>query len=440
MRVLQSGIIMVMILFLFFGCGAVAEEFLCVTTEEFAVLLTMNGDEVVTAGEYDEFFCIVPGELYAGGRKSEELFLYDLLDESGNVVSDQPCEMYAPSGDKILFRLNGLYGAMDSYGNILIPERYTQLVSNENGGWFALATDPNDDDPDQILLIDAAGEVLQSGVYTVEGLKKVTDGRMLFCSPDTEKYGYLDEKGGIAIEAKLSYAGAFSGGMARAAQDGLFGVLSASGDWTVQPRYSYIELGPRVILGMLGRKTCIVWDAMTCTELFRVDGMGLSAAIVGEGILISDESSVRLYGADGSLLLEGDADVSVTPGAGDQLLFSDGEWGTACVSIVNADGTRFSRLDQHLLPLDDERYAFMTMNVAAYNSQALGEIRYSGDYDSIRYGMLDRNGMEILPAEYLDITCIGENRYLTVAEDGYRVIDGEGTVLWSCIEEEEPSA
>ena len=71
------------------------------------------------------------------------------------------------------------------------------------------------------------------------------------------------------------------------------------------------------------------------------------------------------------------------------------------------------------------------MNAAAYFSDALEEVRYSCDYDSLRCGMTDAAGTEILPAEYMEIRALGENRFLAVAEDHLRVVDGDGNVIWS---------
>lgn len=429
MRVMIRCLLMAAAILMTAVCAG--EELLCVNGRDFSALLTPDGREVIAPGLYDDVFCVVPGELYAAGFALGGEMLYDLCDAEGNVISGQPRHMFDASGDAVVFRQDTIYGAVGKDGSELIPHVYTQLVGNGAGDFYGFTTDPNDDHPDEILLIDASGVVRSTGVYTGEGLSEPSDGRMVFRSPDTEKYGYLDTHGNIAVEAALDYAGAFQNGMARASREGLFGVLSPSGEWLVSPKYRYIEIGDKVILGVQGEDTCVVWDAATCTELFRTEGARLEASLVGERILVNDGISVRVYETSGELLLEADASAAVAAGAGTQLVLADGDWGSACVSIVNGDGSVSQRQDQHLLVLDDMRYAFMTMDVAAYSSQALGEIRYSCDYDSIRYGMLDLNGNEILPAEYLEITGLGVGRYLTAAMDGYRVVDEDGAVIWS---------
>ena len=70
------------------------------------------------------------------------------------------------------------------------------------------------------------------------------------------------------------------------------------------------------------------------------------------------------------------------------------------------------------------------------DSAILGERRYSCDYDSMRFGILDGSGNEILPAEALEITRLRENRYLLKLEKGLRVIDENADVLWEELQEE----
>lgn len=410
---------------------------LCINTGEVCALLDETGEEIISPGDYDALFCVVPDQLFAMGKTVGGEILYQLTDSEGVVLNEIACEMFDASHDVILFRRNGLYGAMNLSGEVLLPAMYTQLVTNEAGGYLAFATDPNDEEADEIIFIDAAGEMLPTGVLSSCGLTAFESDRMPFCSPDTERYGYVDSAGKIAVDADLSTAGDFSDGIARASKDGLFGVLSPSGKWLIPPKYSFLEIGKSLILTMLGNNVCIVWDSASCSELFRLEGMAMEVSLAGDMLAVADGQRVSLYDREGFVILKADAGAVLMAGAGEQLILSDGDWGTSCVSVVDAQGKRMPRSDQQLLTLDDERYAYMTMDVAAYNSAALGEIRYSCNYDSIRYGMIDTDGREILPAEYLEIRCIGDSRYLTISDDGLRVIDGEGNVLWSLIEEEE---
>lgn len=433
MRIMTRSLMMILAILFLSVCSA--EELLCINGQDFAALLKQDGEEVIAPGFYDDVFCVVPGELYAAGFSIGDEMLYDLCDTDGNIIGDQPRNMFDASGNAVVFRQGSMFGAVGADGEELIQPVYTQLVGNGADGFYGFVSDPNDDHSDEILLIDSSGEMRSTGIFSAEGLSEPVDGRMPFRSPDTEKYGYLDTHGNVAVNAELDYADTFQNGMARAAREGLFGVISPSGEWLVPPKYRYIEIGAKIILGVQGREVCVVWDAATCAELFRLESSCNKATLAGDRIVIDDGASVRVYKSDGVLLLEADASATVTVGAKDQLILADGDWGSVCTAVMNDDGTGLQRRDQHVLVLDDSRYAFMTMDVAMYNSQALGEKRYSCDYDSIRYGMMDQNGVEILPAEYFEIVRVGNGRYLTTALDGYRVVNEHGEVIWSRLDQ-----
>ena len=136
------------------------------------------------------------------------------------------------------------------------------------------------------------------------------------------------------------------------------------------------------------------------------------------------------------MILETDRSAFLSAGVDGQLILRDGDWGTRCVSLFDPEKGMAERMDMSLLPLDSNRYLFMTMNAAAYNSAILGERRYSCDYDSMRFGIMDGSGNEILPAEALEITRLRENRYLLKLENGLRVIDENADVLWEELQEE----
>jgi len=415
--------------------GGAAAEVLCVSAEDCAALLLDDGTELIAPGVYEEIFCLTDGERYAVGRTGESGMRYALCDASGALLTDFLYAMLSVDGGVILYRQNGLCGAMDMNGEELLPAAYTQLAAAGDGNFLAITGDPNDDAADEILIVSPENEALTTGVRTANGLSALSSDRMLYRDPGAELYGYLDGQGRVAVEAAFEYAGTFENGLARASEDGKLGVIGPDGVWLIMPRYDFLEFGDGIIVCLEGGETCAVFDASTCAELYRVEGKNLRAATVGSCVIVVDDQQMVLYSADGAPLLTAAPDTTIFPGAGKQLLMSDGDWGAECIRIIHPDGTLAERRDQHLLPLDGARYAFMTMRAAAYYSDALGEIRYSCDYDSMRFGMMDTDGNEILPAEYLEIRALGEDRYLTVADNGLRLVDGVGTVIWSRVEE-----
>lgn len=416
------------------GFGAAhAEGVLCVSTQECTALLAADGQEIIPPGQWDSIFMLTDG-LCALGKNKDEGMRYALGDAAGVQLTDAVYEMLSMSGNVVLFRQDGAYGAMDISGNILVNPEYTQLVAAADG-FLAMIDDPFDEDADEIFRITAQGELLSTGVSSDEGLFELTDNRMPFQNPGNERYGYIDGTGQVVVESRLETAGRFESGIAVAAEDGLMGIIGTNGEWKIQPEYDYLEIGDGVIVGLAGRECATVFD-MECRERFRVEGSKIEAAVVGGYPLILENDVLRAYTAEGDELFETDAQSTILAGLDGQLIISDGNWGSNCVSLVNSGGVRSERRDQHLIPLADGRYAFIRMNVASYYSEALDEIRHSCDYDSLRYGMIDSMGNEILPAEYTRISALGGNRFLAAAQDGLRVVDGDGTVIWSKIEEE----
>ena len=415
--------------------GAAAEARLCVSTETCAALLAEDGREIVAPGRFDDVYCLVDGARYALGTRTDAGMRYALADADGALLTAADYEMLAADGDAIIFRQAGGYGAMTLDGEPLLPAAYTQLVSAGEGAFLALTTPVNDDTADQIVSIAAGGEETPTGVRTAIGLEPLSDGRMPFLDPGTELYGYVDAQGQIAIPAQFSHAGAFEDGAARAALDGKFGLIDPSGAWRIAPEYDFLERGDGIVVALRGSTACSLFDEATFSERFRFESAGLRAAAVGSFAAIVDDGALRVYTVDGTLLLETSPSATLTAGAGDQLILADGEWGAACAAVVQPDGTMLERRDQHLLALSDDRYAFAEMRAAAYYSDALETIRYSCDYESLRFGMMDASGREILPAEFLEIYAVGQDRYLTVAEDGLRLIDADGETLWTCLQQ-----
>ena len=416
------------------GMGAArAEALLCVSAEDCAALLTVDGREIIAPGEWSDVFCLTAGR-YALGCQTESGFRYALCDGEGLLITSADYEMLSAAGDVILFRQNGLYGAMDVEGKQLVNAEYTQLTA-AGDGFLAMTDDPFDEDADEIFRVTSDGEVFSTGVSSDEGLSSLSDDRMPFQNPRNERYGYINSQGEVVIEAQFETADAFEGGIARASTDGLLGVIDADGEWQIEPKYDYLEIGDGVIVGLSGHECAIVFD-MECRERFRVEGSKLEAAVVGSFPVLLEGDVLRVYTAQGDELFETDTQTKLTVGLDGQLILSDGDWSASCVSLVSPEGVRAERTDQHLIPLSDGRYAFVKMNVAAYYSEELDEVRHSTDYDSLRCGMIDSAGNEILPAEYLEIRALGENRFLAIAEEGLRVVDGDGNVIWSRLEEE----
>lgn len=432
----RRGMLLAVLAWLTLAFSAAAESRLCVVSEDRALLLSESGETIVPAGTYADICCLTDGERYAYGVQTDEGIRYALGNERGELLTEAVYEALAAGQDCILFRKNGCYGAMTADGRVQIEAVYTQLVSCGDGRFLAIQTDPYDEEPDEVLRVVAGREAERTGVRTELELTTPVSDRMPYYSPETGRYGYLNSNGNVAVAARLSYAGVFSEGRARASLDGRLGLLSADGSWLLEPEYDFLEIGDGVAVVMTDRAECAAYDLQTGALRVRVTGENLEAAALGERMLVADSECLRVYDTDGAMILETDREVSISEGADDQLILRDGDWGTACVSLYDSENGVGERADMALLPLDSNRYLFMTMNAAAYNSAILGERRYSCDYDSMRFGILDGSGSEIFPAQALEITRLSENRYLLKLENGLRVIDENANTLWEELQEE----
>ena len=432
----RRAVLLAALLCLLTAFSAAAEGRLCVVSEDRALLLSENGEVVVPAGEYQDICSLIDGERCAYGVQTDDGLRYALGDAQGNLLTEAVYEALAAAQDCILFRQNGRCGAMTTDGKVQIEAIYTQLVSCGGGKFLATQTDPCDEEPDEVLRIVPGLEPERTGVRTELELTAPVSDRMPFYSSDVGRYGYLDGDGKVFLSPHLSYAGAFVGKVARASRDGKLGLLSADGSWVLEPEFDFLEMGDGVVVVMKDRTECAAYDLQTGALRVRVTGEYLEAAPLGKYMTVADSEHMRVYGTDGAMILETDRSAFLSAGVDGQLILRDGDWGTRCVSLFDPEKGMAERMDMSLLPLDSNRYLFMTMNAAAYNSAILGERRYSCDYDSMRFGIMDGSGNEILPAEALEITRLRENRYLLKLENGLRVIDENADVLWEEIQEE----
>ena len=145
------------------------------------------------------------------------------------------------------------------------------------------------------------------------------------------------------------------------------------------------------------------------------------------------ENEIQVWDANGMCKMQLNALASVAWGGG-SLVVSNGIWGEPCCAIYGSDGTPKTDFYQHILYLGDGEdgalYAFLTFDAEEYIDENLGETRYNTDADSVRYGLMDENGGEILPAEYLQLRLVSEKLLFAETEDVYGVMDLQGNWLY----------
>ncbi|MDO4865091.1 MAG: hypothetical protein Q4C10_00930 [Clostridia bacterium] len=424
----------VLLLALLLTGGALSEELLCVVAPGVTALVDESGADRIPNGTYEEIFAVREGELYAVGRRSE----YRLCDGEGRLLGETEFSMICDEGDCLVYRDGALYGALNARGEVVLEAAWSQLTSSGTGGWLAMEGDILDDQPDEILVVDAAGEARSTGVHAVGGLSPVSDGRMPYMTSGG-LYGAIDAGGRVVIAPRLRYLGAFSGGAAIFSDGEGTGLMDVDGRELIPPKYACLLRSAGMIVG--AREDGLdVFSPDGHALRASLPGRGLEASLPEGGLIVRDGAQTRLYGEDGALMLQGDAGLTVAPGAAGQFIASDGAWGEACQWLVNPDGSAASDRRQRILPLCPGRYAWMEMDGSEYYSAELGGIQTSWDYGSLRYGLMDGGGVPLTAAEYREIRWLGGERLLMVSEDAVCLADLNGATVrtWVTSEEETP--
>ena len=409
-------------------CGLARASAACAVNMAGVHALADEAGDVLVFGEgVDGVFEVRANALYAVGTEGN----WALCDDSGRMLTEAGYGMFRDAGDCVIFRQGSLYGAMDDAGNVLVGPEWTQLVDTGDGGFLALMDSPLDSQADEIFYLSSDGTVSATGAFTASGLRAFVEGRMAFSAPDG-RWGYLDAQGYSAIPSVWMAAGDFADGAAIVSDGEGFGLIDAEGEWLVAPGYGWMARSGGAIAALAFDGGVDVFSPDGRTRLCAVQGPVEQVYMAGDCVCCALDGWTRVFDASGECVLEASSDAMVSAGLDGQLIVADGEWGSPCQRLVNPDGTAASGAYQRILPLCAGRYAFLTISGAEYYSEELGRMQTSWDYGSVRYGLMDAGGRELLPASYREIRAAGEDRLLL--DDGERVAladpDGHELRTW----------
>lgn len=396
---------------------------LCVNAPGVVALTDGRGTEIIENGRFESVFAVREGELYAAGQRGA----YRLYDNEGNALGQLEFAMIDDTGDALLFRRGGLYGAMSPSGALLIEPVWTQLTPDGLGGWLALDSDPLDEQADEIIHIDGDGTIKKTGVYCAGGLTAVSGGRMPFVDADG-LYGFLDADGAIAVEPVWQYIGPYSNGLAKVAGQEGMGMIDGSGRAIIAPSFLWLERSAAMIAAWDGTNVDI-YGPRGGQRRARLTGKVKVLSLVGDCLAVAYDGRTCLYDANGGLIRQDGGAVDYAPGTRGQLIASNGAWGERCQWLVNPDGSRASGMFQQLLPLCAERYAFLEMAGEAYGSEVLGRTQTAWDYANRRYGLMDGRGRILITARYREIRALSSDRLLLIGEDRVQIADRNGVVM-----------
>lgn len=395
-------------------------------------LINEAGAFLTAMGAYDEMLCIEPGQVYLGGSAGA----YYILNGEGEMISTLEVNMARYVNDTILFRWNDLYGVMDLSGKVLINPTWVQLTPNGQGGYLALSDHATDNVADAITYIDPLGNIIETGNTTVGLLEDVVEDRMPYMTTDGS-YGYVNGRGEKVTEAIWLYAAGFENGGAIVSDEAGMGLVDVDGNAILPCGYAFLERNDRLLVGLTQDGVLEVYKADGRQLMYTIDAQNQSVALVGSCFALYDGEATALYNVEGQCIYTGSARATFSEGHRGYIIVSDGEWGEACVFLMDMAGNAISEMYPRIMALSGNRYAYMTLQGATYYSQPLKRYKRSWNYESLRYGMLDGEGQVLLADEYLEILALDDDRFLLRGEDEMALADESGAIIarWQMDEE-----
>ena len=417
MDMFRRVILLTWVMWLVIGAAAFAAAPYVVQSEGVVALIDGDGVSILENADIDALFAVRPGALYAAGKVGN----YQLYDAVGTRLGDTQFAMIDDAGDALIFRQNGLCGAMDARGNIIVPAEWPQLISNGEGGFLAL------DGEGMLYHLDGSVSPAPLGLRLTGGLSAFAEGRMPY-TDESGAYGCLDAAGSVAIPASFDWIGGFRDGASIAVSDKQYGLIDRFGDWIVPPRYRWMQRGQGFIAALTesGSLRLLSTDGKT---LRHIRARATQAAVVGEYAALWDEKTAQLYDARGRCVLEAAPDALFFPSEGGQIIVSEGRWDAPEQYLMKSDGSVQEGRYPRITPLLPGRYAFLTMQGVEYYSELLDSLQISWNYSTARWGLMDSRGATLLPAEYLEIRAVGGDRLILRTGDTLIFTDQDGNPL-----------
>ena len=388
--------------------------------DDFALLVDARGQSILEGDGIDAIFEVREDALYAAGRVGD----YRLYDAAGNPVGGESFGMIDDQGDRLIFQRDGLFGAMDELGNVLVDPVWSQLTFNGTGGYLATTGDVSDEVPDPVFYLSPEGVAMDTGLKTLFYLDRFSGGLMVYVN-EMGRYGCLNAAGEVAIPCQYGWIGRFVEGCALAALEGAYGLMDTAGAWVVEPRYAWMARGEGLIAALCEDEGLVVFDNGG-QRLWSRAVEARQAAIVGAYVALWEGDAARVYDAWGRQVCEVSPEALLLAGVDGQIIASEGNGSGEGQYLIDPDGTAHPERYQRLTPLCPGRYGWLLMQGVEYYSEELNRVQTSWDYESARVGLTDGAGMSLLPAEYLDITAVGEDRLVLRREDQLIFADVNG--------------
>jgi hypothetical protein len=354
-------------------------------------------------------------------------------------LTDFSYEYLTQMGDKFCFEQDGFYGVMDASQQVIVPCQYTSIVENGEGGYLALTTNPYDERADGVYYIDSSGAETATGIRILYGLTEFSNGLMPVLSAETGRTGYLNPRGEWAISAQFSYAGAFSGSFADAAIDSGTGLIDASGNWLITPKYQTLSLagsGSVVVAQTDGTKIELI-DPATFQTVKEFTGEDIYFAASPDSSLITLylDGKMAMVDSKGNEVLSTATPDSSAECDEARVILREGPWGEQNATLCDQTGKRLAGPYQDIWRVSaisgTPYYAFSSFDTQTEKLD--GGYAYLNEVPDTRMtGLLDANGKVLWqPADILELYSPAEGLFTVQTPDKAGVMKADGTWLKS---------
>lgn len=313
--------------------------------------------------------------------------LCGFIDNTGRAIVPPKYEHAGDFSDGMAIVMKGgLYGYIDKTGKEVIPLKYSDARDFSEGLAAVMDKDYNWIFIDKTGRQAIAAKYSNAGVFS-EGLAPVANKDNLF--------GYIDKTGREVIKPKYSEVGNFHEGYAYVSRDRLWGYIDKTGRETIPPKFRR-ALEPSNGIGLVQNHD-LLWGYVDVTGREIVPPKYLAAYSFSDetGCFLSTDNYMMGY-------VDKAGREVVPPKYKEARAFSDG------LAAVTADNLRWGFIDttgREVLPM---QYRFAR--------------NFKGDYAVVKiekglysyYGLINRKGEEVIPAEYDDIIHVSGNIAFTL--------------------------
>ena len=367
------------------------------------------------------------------------------------------------------YNFEGFVTMLDENGNVLTEGMYSSVVSDGNGGFFAVMPTVDGETGEfseaaPIMHIDASGAVSETGIYTFsfETLPGFSEGYMCVsvCEKDADadddyKYVYIDQNGEAAFGRYFEYAFNFNGGIAEVTDgDSQVRLINTKGENLTDGYYSYFDCGisgdNMPIIGNLldGGFDLISKADYSVIASFRPENGAsyMYASLTGDGfIMVNTDIENMLMDAAGNIVWRGSVGdnmrvytgyeytdsqpqrvaVKFTTENGDETYVAD--------FAMNAFGGAFCDVDPISWVGGSGRY--QVVNYELIEREFEDQITLDPDLESFMYGVIDQDGNTVIPMEYDYFMALDHDRYWVGSGINYKLLDSDGKVIVEFISE-----